>query len=262
MPTFYARKGLLGVLTPQANTTVEPEISLLLPDGFGMISARLTSDRSGMNDRLIDYFDHMETTASRFANAPLGVVGFACTGASYLAGVQRESHKIEAATQQLGVPLITTGRAIADAVRALSARKLSIISPYGDALTESCLDYWRQHGFDIAQVAQIRQDEKAFHPIYAHSGDVALTALRQIEADLSGDVVVMLGTGLPTLAALAAAPTLASGRVPVLSSNLCLAWRMVCTAGGTAADRDSLQSWIGGAHWSQRVDRALAATGP
>jgi maleate cis-trans isomerase len=262
MSTFYARKGLLGVLTPQANTTVEPEISLLLPDGFGMISARLTSNQTGMNNRLIDYFDHMETTAARFANAPLGVIGFACTGASYLAGVEREAAKAHAVTQQLGVPFITTGRAIADAVWALSACKLSIISPYGDALTESCLDYWRKHGFDIAQVARIRQDEKAFHPIYAHSGDVALMALREIEADLRGDVVVMLGTGLPTLAALAAAPTLAGGRVLVLSSNLCLAWRMVCTAGGTAADRESLQAWIGGAHWSQRIDRALAATRP
>ncbi len=262
MSTFYARKGLLGVLTPQANTTVEPEVSLLLPDGFGMIAARLTSDLSGMDNRLIDYFDHMETTAKRFANAPLGAIGFACTGASYLAGVEHEAAKAHAVTQQLGLPLITTGMAIADAVRALPSRKLSIISPYGDALTETCLEYWRRHGFEIAQVAHIRQDEKAFHPIYAHSGDVALIALREIEADLRGDVVVMLGTGLPTLAALAAAPTLAGGRVPVLSSNLCLVWRMVCTVGGTAANGESLRAWIGGAHWSQRVDRALAATRP
>ena len=30
MSLAYARKGLLGVLTPQANTTVEPEFSVLL----------------------------------------------------------------------------------------------------------------------------------------------------------------------------------------------------------------------------------------
>jgi maleate cis-trans isomerase len=259
MSTFYARKGLLGVMTPQANTTVEPEMSLLLPDGFGMIAARLTSTRATMHDRLLDYFDTMGTVAARFANAPVAAIGFACTGASYLAGAAREAAQVAQMTRERGVPVITTGAAIADALRALSARRLSVVSPYGDALTDTCLGYWAQHGFEIAQVSRIREDGAAFHPIYAHSGDVALTALRQIEATLDGDAVVMLGTGLPTLAALAVAPFAGASRVPVLSSNLCLAWRLVRAAEGAPPDGPSLRAWLEGRHWSDRVDRVLAA---
>ena len=259
MSTFYARRGLVGVMTPQANTTVEPEMSLLLPDGFGMISARLTSARTGMKDRLLDYFDDMENVAARFANAPLSVIGFACTGASYLAGVEREAAKIHAMTKLFDVPLITAGCAIVDALRALSACRLSIISPYEDALTETCLEYWTKHGFEIAEVNRITQNENAFHPIYAHSGDVALNALLQIEGSLSGDVVMILGTGLPTLAALAAAPNLTDARVPVLSSNLCLAWRMAMAVEGKVPDYPSLQVWLEAAHWSGRVRSVLAS---
>ena len=41
----YAAKGLVGCLTPQANTTVEPEFNILLPAGYAVLNARLTSLR-------------------------------------------------------------------------------------------------------------------------------------------------------------------------------------------------------------------------
>lgn len=91
MATAYARTALLGVLTPQANTTAEPELSILLPPGFGLIAARLTSGCPGMEDRLTDYFHRIGPTAAQFANAPVAAIGFACTGASYLVGAGAEA---------------------------------------------------------------------------------------------------------------------------------------------------------------------------
>jgi maleate isomerase len=43
MPVEYAPKGLIGVFTPQANTTVEPEMAILTPPGHAFINARMTS---------------------------------------------------------------------------------------------------------------------------------------------------------------------------------------------------------------------------
>ena len=48
MQVNYAPKGLIGVLTPQANTTVEPELAIMMPPGFAWINARLTSDKPGI----------------------------------------------------------------------------------------------------------------------------------------------------------------------------------------------------------------------
>ncbi len=86
MSLAYARAGLLGVLTPQANTTVEPEFSILLPPATAMLTARLTSARPVLNDRLVDYVAGLDETCAQFANAPLGAIAFACTGSSYLGG--------------------------------------------------------------------------------------------------------------------------------------------------------------------------------
>ena len=85
-----ARKGLIGVLTPQANTTVEPEFAILMPAGYAFLNARMVSDKPTIEGRLDDYFVHARSSIAQFANAPLGALAFACTGASYLQGVARE----------------------------------------------------------------------------------------------------------------------------------------------------------------------------
>ena len=82
----YARKGLVGLLTPQANTTVEPEFAILCPPGYAAINARLTSPASQMLDRLSDYYSTLKSQIACFADAPIDAYAFACTGSSYLVG--------------------------------------------------------------------------------------------------------------------------------------------------------------------------------
>ena len=43
MAVEYARRGLVGTLTPQANTTVEPEFAVLWLPGIAMVNARMVS---------------------------------------------------------------------------------------------------------------------------------------------------------------------------------------------------------------------------
>ena len=79
MPLQYAPRGLIGVFTPQANTTVEPEMQILLPQGITPITARLTSSKSTIEGRLIDYYDTLDGALPPFANAPINTVAIGCT---------------------------------------------------------------------------------------------------------------------------------------------------------------------------------------
>lgn len=250
MPTLYAARSLLGILTPQANTTVEPELALLLPPGHGTITARLTSTCPDINDRLTDYFHTIGATAAQFANAPVTAVGFACTGASYLVGPQAETDASAAFATTRGIPLVTAGQAIARALASLGATRIAIASPYGEGLTKAALAYWQAQGLTVTQVARIAENATAFHPIYAHGADHALSATQTLLDDPQAQAVVLLGTGLPTLPALMAT---AAARLPVLSSNLCLAWALTHPDGDPA----SLQSWLQGTHWHARLRAAL-----
>ncbi len=247
MTTHYAPRGLLGVLTPQANTTVEPEFALMLPPGMAMLNARMTSDKPTIIARLLDYLDGLETHAAQFANAPVGAIAFACTGASYFAMPEREDAavaRIQAATAR---PFVTTATAVRDALVELRARRIGLVSPYPDDLTRAGIAYWEARGFTVAAVSGAALQDGVFHPIYAMDEAGATEALRAL--DPTGlDAIVMLGTGMPTLGAIRAHPFCAG--VPVLSCMLALGWASARALG----DPRGVLDWVRGAGWGARLD--------
>lgn len=244
----YGPGGVLGILTPQANTTVEPEFGILLPPGVAALTARLTSDKPTVDARLADYVLSMEATLDRFANAPLGAVAFACTGASYLVDPEEERAHLAAIAARRGYPVLTAANAIMDALGVLGAERVAIVSPYGDPLHGQALDYWRARGLEAVRVARIDSDDSAFHPIYALSAEAPGGLVDKM--DMEGlDAVVMLGTGLPTLPAILRR----GGRpVPLLSPNLCLVWRSLVALDGGRPTGESLAPWLTGAAWGDR----------
>ncbi|MCA3268528.1 MAG: aspartate/glutamate racemase family protein, partial [Azospirillum sp.] len=237
MAVEYAPEGLLGTLTPQANTTVEPEFAVLMPAGTAWINARLTSPKPTIEERLVDYFATMESALDQFANAPIGAVAVACTGASYLAGPEAEDAMIARATAKAGVPVVTSGIAVVAALNALGARKIGLVSPYTPGLNAASGAYWRARGFAVTAQSDAYRDSPDFHPIYSLTAAAAAAALEAMEGQ-DVDAIVMLGTGMPTLAPILARPFI--GRAPVLSCMLATAWRGVAAMQGRKPDRNDL----------------------
>ncbi|MGB7888978.1 MAG: hypothetical protein WBL55_21860, partial [Xanthobacteraceae bacterium] len=89
-----------------------------------------------------------------------------------------------------------------------------------------------------------------FHPIYSLDSSAALAALRTPEGK-SLDAIVMLGTGMPTLRPIA--ETIGWRGAPAMSSNLCLAWRVVGALESRLPDASTLASWLNGEGWVERL---------
>ena len=245
----YAPRGLVGVLTPQANTTVEPEFAILWPPGIAMLNARMTSSKPSIVARLLDYLRDLPGAAAQFANAPLGALAFACTGASYYAGVAEEDALVAAMEDRLGIPVITAARAVCDAFRAVGAERIGLVSPYPEDLTQAAITYWQARGFAVAAVSRGAMADGSFHPIYAMSAAGAAAALAALPAG-QVQAVAMLGTGMPTLGPIRGQPFV--GDAPVTSCMHALAWRSICAVTRVAPTRENFLAWVRGEDWHGR----------
>jgi len=243
----YGRAGLLGVLIPQANTTVEPELWALLPPAWSVIAARLTSDKASIAERLVDYAAQYHAATNQFSNAPLSMLLAACTGASYLIGAEKEdalAGDIEA-TQQ--VPFVTAAVAATRLLREMNVRRIALLTPYPPKLNEASKRYWQSRGFEVVAKSGPDPNTEAFHPIYALSGAPVLAAYRELSKS-GADAVLMLGTGMATLAPLLAGQE--EGLAPSISCNLALAW-VGCGA-------TTLDGWVLRPHWAERARYLIA----
>src|SRR5688572_8429709 len=115
----YGKAGLVGITVPQANTTVEAEFRALAPAGLSVVAARLQGSRSDSRQRLLDYFGGLEATLDTFDNAPLQAAGFACTGSSYLIGLDKDRAAFAGLSKRRGYPVVPATGAILDSLALL-----------------------------------------------------------------------------------------------------------------------------------------------
>ncbi len=256
MSVEYAPHGLVGVLTPQANTTVEPEYAILMPPGVAWLNARMTSPCNTIEERLIDYFNNVREFAKQFANAPIGSLAFACTGTSYLVGAEREDEVLAELSAMLGVPAMSAATAVVQSLNLIGARKIALVSPYPGMLDEACTPYWNSRGFEVVAKTSAARESDEFHPIYSLPSGAAQMGLDALEG-VDMDAVVMLGTGMPTLLPIARKPYV--GRAPVTSCMLSIVWASVAALRKQPPTREDFLNWVEARHWRNRIDALEAA---
>ncbi len=247
----YAPDGLIGLLTPQANTTVEPEMAILLPPRVAAMNARLVSDAHTLSDRLRSYISQIDTALDRFANAPLDAYAFACTGPSYLIGADQEEGLVRAIEEKRGRPLVTAAQAARDALSVIGANRIGLVSPYPAFLTEASILYWQSCEFEVATVHGTDLVDAAFHPIYTQGNSDAAAGISAIKSRESVDAILLLGTGMPTLAAIASHAERSD--LPVLSCMSALGWRTLLAVADTLPNPANIRPFLTACAWRSRL---------
>jgi maleate isomerase len=223
----YGARGRFGLLTPQANPTVEPEFRRLMPADTELYAGRLTSSGAGLRSRLVDYLDRLPELVAQYDTLRLAAVAFACTGSSYLLGAGRESERIRAASDVVGAPLETAAQAILAALAHLNAKRIVVVTPYPAWLRDAGVAYWQAAGLEVIGTADVPTEQAGdgkadAHGIYELQSADAARVLERVDTR-GADAILLSGTGMPTLPLLR---RLAGQQPPVISSNLCLAWRL------------------------------------
>lgn len=215
----------LGLVVPPANPTVEPEMARLIASDARLFASRLpVMPDTTLEERNRAYIAAYEPALKSFGSLRLAAATIALTGPSYRFGAVEDTALAARLTQAAGFPVETASGAIRGALGAIGARRICLFSPYPAWLTDEAAGYWAGAGYEVAQVVKVSETFRA----YELTTQEVEEALAQVQTG-GIDAIVMSGTGMITLPAMAARRD-RSGP-PLLSSNICCAWWLMRTAG-------------------------------
>jgi maleate cis-trans isomerase len=136
-----------GVLIPSTNTTVEIEYSRLLAPTLQAHVGRLKSSGTGPFAPSLDA--DVEYQSLLLGTARVEVISLAQTSASLFAD-DYDAVTTQRMSKAAGVPAITSAQAIGQAVRALGARRIALVSPYSQPVIERAKHYYEsKYGLEV-----------------------------------------------------------------------------------------------------------------
>ena len=212
----------IGVLAPPANVALEREFPRYLPEGVVMSHNRLSRPGSAISgESLRAMADSVERAAHDLALAYPEVILYGCTSGSFLMGIGKEEEIARKITAHTGIPAFTTSTAVVEALRAVSARSVFMITPYPQDLNEHEIAFLKHYGFRVVGLdsflCPVSKDIRAIS-----SEQVAAMALAHRQEIASADALFISCTNLLTMDKIAELET-ALGRA-VVSSNQASLW--------------------------------------
>lgn len=167
--------------------------------------------------------------AGRLAERGAQAVAYGCTSGSYVLGPAGDAAIIQQMQAASGVPATTTSSAVVQALRALGAQSVAVLSPHIDDLNARLHAYLEAAGFSVAAMVGLNLscDIEAVEP--AETQEIVESQVDRPDAD----AVFISCTGVRTAAIIEDLET--SLGKPVITANQATLWRLAQLAGVSTA---------------------------
>ena len=209
-----------GVLIPSTNTTVEIEYNRLLPPTLQVHVGRLGKDvpMPFAPSRPED----VAYQARMLGTARVEVVCLVQTSAS-LFDDHYDAETKQRMTAGAGVPSLTSAEAIGQAVRALEARRIALVSPYSQEVIGRARRYFEsRYGLEVIAMEGFgATDSYAIGTLSADNATDAFTRIDRPEID----ILVVPGGNFPTMRFIAGWEQ--QFHKPVITTNQAALWAMM-----------------------------------
>lgn len=225
-----ATDNAIGLIALQTDERIEPDMRRLLPSDAPLHVSRVPSAPEVTRETLAEMERHL--TASAFLLPPsarFSVIGYGCTSGSAQIGPDIISDRVRdgAQTDMVTNPV----SALLAACSALGIKRLALLSPYVAAVSDRLKTVLAENGVETPVFGSFDVGEEARVIRITPSSIVA--AAEQLVQSGGVDGLFLSCTNLNTLDTIAPLERLTG--LPVLSSNLVLAWHMAGLAGRSVA---------------------------
>ncbi|WP_238335624.1 maleate cis-trans isomerase family protein [Serinicoccus kebangsaanensis] len=155
------------------------------------------------------------------------VVAYGCTSGSFVAGVDGEVALREAIVEAGAPAAVTTSGAAVAALRALGVRRVAVVTPYDESVTDSLGRFLAQAGLEVVGTGHLGLVGEIWTVPEAVTADLVRRTVRA-----GAEAVFISCTNLRTYDILA--PLEAELGIPVLSANQVTLWQALGAVGLTA----------------------------
>ena len=133
---MFGWRGRIGLIVPCSNSTFEPEMKAMCPEGVEVYATRIafTPDEQGLRDMR----QHVRRASRELAAEGLcDIIVFGCTVGSMIEGKGYDEKICGEITADTGVPAIAATTAVIAALKALGVSRIVVATPYRERSTKS-----------------------------------------------------------------------------------------------------------------------------
>ena len=142
----------LGILVPFTNTNLEPDMSLLCPDGVSLHFARM----GGYDQDEIPDASQMRGLGAANLDEPLhllqgvkpDVILYGCTSATLTHGLNFDRQLADQIKASSGATTVTAAGALVHALKTLGVERIGFASPYVPAINDMAVDFLAKAGIE------------------------------------------------------------------------------------------------------------------
>ena len=218
----------IGLILPSGNVTTEPEMWRMAPEGVSLHSSRMLATGCGPEE--LQKMDcALERCADELNSLEPDVIFYGCTSSSFLKGIGWEKELRRRIQDRVpAAKAVTAAGGVLQAMEALGARRITIVSPYVTEVANIGTAFFRSMGYEI--VSEAHMGCRMIRDICQISAEqIVKTCLETVRSDTQ--LAFLSCTNLPTLNII---PQLEKTLgIPVISSNQAGMWASL-RAGGAA----------------------------
>jgi maleate isomerase len=145
----------LGLVVPPGNVAMERELNCYLAPGVVMNVIRLSRPTPAVTKEsllaMIDSVDQAVRSLAMCYPQP-SIIIYGCTSGSFVSGPGKEADLAKRITAGVGIPAVTTSTAVLMGLEALNIKRVFLLTPYIQSVTQHEIDLLEYYGYTVGGV--------------------------------------------------------------------------------------------------------------
>ncbi len=215
----------LGLIVPSSNTTMETEYRRVLPKNITVHTGRMRL-REVTVEALTEMERSAEEEAVKLADAKVDVIGYGCTSGSLVKGIEHDKELVSRIERVTGIRAVATARAVVEALRALEASRVAVVTPYIEEINLLEKKFLEANGLEVVDIRSLSIVDNT--RIGQVAGREVIRLVRGLKHERASNIFISC-TNLPTFPIIEKLEH--ELHKPIVSSNTATLWSMLRKCG-------------------------------